>query len=569
MAERSSSPKPASMSRLHSAPNLGKQVLGNGPPGRPMSPPPKTWQTKPSADRDRSKPAEPRGFLNRKSKQHSKQPAMAKSERADTAASPMRKGPAAAGGRANFSFWESKVDDNEPKSMRVQSTPPKPHSDGTTTIVPSRPNSVVNWTHLDDEIHAEDLRKKKEEEEQAAQQQQDEAADQDEEKPSNPFANGGDANGEKGDGGGGGGGGFDWDALDDEIGEQSSGEEESDNDDGDGGIGGMDWDALDDDIDEQEKKDQDQKDRLRNLIFSALDAEVEEEAARIVEEKGEDALKGVLGSMHAANLAKDETPTSMSGAEQAKAMDKLRRHTAMKGSDEGPGMPKIPGYIVSYVLNAFLKDNPKPQPPLRQGWLLRSSNRHRNKKNTFCWFVCTDVEIKMYKDFGADEPSKLFEIEKMKDVELIPQLGIQIIMHTDKDKPLYLFCPGSTEHAAWVHAINSAIRRMALEVEQRKLTSMATSTRNLVLRVSVPALQQSKIVQLPPTTDSDEARRVLLGKFRHNLDEEQKEGLQLFSVKYNTFLLSVIDNWAPINSVLKQHDLLEFRMKKTETGISV
>ena len=74
-----------------------------------------------------------------------------------------------------------------------------------------------------------------------------------------------------------------------------------------------------------------------------------------------------------------------------------------------------------------------------------------------------------------------------------------------------------------------------------------------MLRVSVPALQQSKIVQLPPTTDSDEARRVLLGKFRHNLDEEQKEGLQLFSVKYNTFLLSVIDNWAPINSVLKQH----------------
>jgi len=340
---------------------------------------------------------------------------------------------------------------------------------------------------------------------------------------------------EEGGGDGGGGGGmFDYlDALlsDDEEEKEEGGKKE----------GGIDWGNLSD----EEKDDETRKrgDALKAKIFAALDEEVEAEA----EFQKERAQKKQASQQKSTDSVAPKMQKARSGGMFGRSPSSMKMMKASKkvqtSFDIKEVSPTIPAYIVSYVKDVWLKENPTYEKTIKQGYLNKAGPAKRKRTFHRRWVVLTSTTVSYYEKFGDPEPKGSFLVELISSVRTVTEKGaaedkvpVNLAFEVVTPSRMFLFVAETPKSQSdW-------IRTMSMISSKSKISTSNSCHTTADVLLEVFCQKNRKLIKVNLSLPYEAFRDKLIEKFLPMFpNPHELDGFEVFLPKEKVWLQSVLD----------------------------
>lgn len=326
--------------------------------------------------------------------------------------------------------------------------------------------------------------------------------------------------------------------------------------------GGIDWDALSASSDEEGSEDhgevtwqeQTQADEFKRMLWARLDEEYEEELRELQEASVEDE-----------NPVEDETTAKKTKSKlkesKAKYEYEEEEHKRVLLGQELSGKPFIPSYIISYVLEDYLKEaKGKPKGPLKQGYLTKcASNRHGGRRKRR-WCILNDQELLYYQRFGDVEPRGSIHLSSVLKCEAYDSKSHSFAFDVvTGDKSFLMHADNTQDREDWIYQINAASQ----DAKNACVQPVQHASSHVMVDVKVPAIEMSKLVKMDGNITYTRARDIISGKFKQiPVLSSIHDNLHLYLPAYNRWLDEVLLKDEFVSSVLRSKSVILLKERK-------
>ncbi|MDP2438496.1 MAG: hypothetical protein Q8P67_22360, partial [archaeon] len=221
-------------------------------------------------------------------------------------------------------------------------------------------------------------------------------------------------------------------------------------------------------------------------------------------------------------------------------------------------LPVIPDYLVSYVLDDWMRahSQQRPRPVIKQGWLAKASPRARHFSKR--WAVLEEDRLDYYGNFGALDKKGGLLLAGAKEVASASSACEFKIVTPERE---YRFLASSpADRMEWISMLN--ITRKALEQKSEYQAVDPASVREsagIIVDVEISSLNRKKSIRMSSSLTAREATAFILSKFP---DVPYSADLEVFVVKYQKFLSELIGLSANISSIIGNRDRVDLRKRR-------